>query len=216
MVKYFVENGANVGFTYHELSADKTKVIAYASNAADFEASEQLMNQFLEDFGQIDILVNNAGITKDNLMLRMKEDEWDAVINTNLKSVFNLSKQVLKPMMRARKGSIINITSIVGQRGQAGQANYAASKAGIIGFTKSLAKEMGARNIRCNAIAPGYIATDMTHELNEAQKSAFLEGLPLKRAGEAQEVAQAVAFLASDLSQYITGQVLSVCGGMNC
>ena len=176
---------------------------------------KSLVQEVLADFGAINALVNNAGITRDNLMMRMSEEQWDEVIQTNLKSVFNLSKQVIRPMMRNRSGSIINISSVVGVFGNAGQANYAASKAGMIGFSKSLAKELGSRNIRCNTIAPGFIGTEMTEVLDEATKANFLANIPLKRLAEAHEVADAVVFLASDRSSYITGQVLSVCGGLN-
>jgi len=225
IVRKFVELGAEVAFTYLS-SADKANAIAeelnstsktkaYHSDASNFDQAEKLINDVMEDFGNIDILINNAGITKDNLMLRMNEEQWDQVININLKSVFNLTKHVVKPMMRNRGGSIINMSSVVGVFGNAGQANYAASKAGIIGFSKSIAKELGSRNIRCNAIAPGFIATDMTQALDEKTKDAFLSGIPLKRLGEANEVANTCAFLGSDMSSYITGQVLSVCGGLN-
>ncbi|MEO1437914.1 MAG: 3-oxoacyl-[acyl-carrier-protein] reductase [Bacteroidota bacterium] len=217
--------GAHVAFTYRssaeraetiadELSALSGKAKAYQSDASSYAQSEQLVSQVLEDFGQIDVLINNAGITRDNLMLRMSEDQWDEVINTNLKSIFNLTKQVLRPMMKARKGSIINISSIVGITGNAGQANYAASKAGAVGFTKSVAKELGSRNIRCNLIAPGFIETDMTHDLPEDVKTSFMQNIPLKRMGTGEEVANTCLFLGSDMSSYVTGQVLSVCGGM--
>ena len=168
-----------------------------------------------EAFGRIDILVNNAGITRDTLMLRMSEEQWDQVIQTNLKSVFNLTKHSLRSMMKNRKGSIINMSSVVGITGNAGQANYAASKAGIIGFSKSIAKEMGSRNVRCNVVAPGFIETDMTDELSDEAKASYLANIPLKRLGKAEEIAQTCVFLGSDMSTYITGQTLSVCGGMN-
>lgn len=221
----FAEQGANVAFTYRSsvekaetlqntLNEMDVKVKAYQSDASSFEASEKLVEEVLKDFGQIDILVNNAGITRDTLMLRMKEEDWDAVIETNLKSVFNLTKQLLRPMMKQRAGSIINLSSIVGITGQAGQANYAASKAGIIGFSKSIAREMGSRNVRCNVIAPGFIATDMTGELDEKTKEAYLSKIPLKRLGEGEDIANTALFLASDLSNYVTGQVISVCGGL--
>ena len=227
IVQKFAEHGANVAFTYHSSSqkadavahaAAKNGVVvkAYQSDASSFEQSAQLINQALEDFGQIDILVNNAGITRDTLMLRMSEDQWDQVIETNLKSVFNLTKHILRPMLKQRSGSIINMSSVVGDFGNAGQANYAASKAGIFGFTKSIAKEVGSRGIRCNALAPGFIETDMTEELDEKTKAAFLSNIPLKRLGKAEEIADACLFLASDLSSYISGQTLSVCGGLNC
>lgn len=222
----FAEEGAAVAFTYRssaeqakaieaELQAKGVKAKGYQSDAGSFEQSEALVKSVLEDFGKIDVLINNAGITRDNLMLRMTEDQWDAVIATNLKSIFNLTKQVVRPMMKNRGGSIINISSIVGVTGNAGQANYAASKAGIIGFSKSVAKEMGSRNLRCNVIAPGFIETDMTDELDEKTKADYLTNIPLKRLGRGDEVANACVFLASDLSSYVTGQVLSVCGGLN-
>lgn len=227
IVETFASEGAKIAFTY--LSSEekamalvetcKSKGVeakAYKSDAASWDQAEALVKQVLEDFGSIDVVVNNAGITKDNLLLRMGPDDWDKVIEVNLKSVFNLSKNVLRPMMKQRSGSIINMSSIIGMRGQAGQSNYAASKAGIIGFTKSLAQEMGSRNVRCNAIAPGFIVTDMTHALGEENKQAFLDQIPLKRLGEADEVAKVALFLASDLSSYVSGQVLSVCGALNC
>lgn len=223
----FAENGAHVAFTYMS-SDEKAKAVeekllsfggkakAYKSNAASYEESEKLVNEVIKDFGTIDILVNNAGISKDNLLLRMSQEQWDEVMQTNLKSVFNMTKQVLRPMMKARKGSIINMSSIVGMRGNAGQASYAASKAGIIGFTKSVAAELGSRNIRCNAIAPGFVETDMTHYLKEGDAAkSFLEKIPLGRFGSAEEIANVSLFLASDLSSYITAQVISVCGGLN-
>ncbi len=221
----FAEQGANIAFTYHS-SKEKAEALqntlaqhgiqaqAYQSDASSFEATEKLTQTVLEEFGNIDILVNNAGITRDNLMLRMKEEDWDMVIQNNLKSVFNLTKQLLRPMMKQRQGSIINMSSIVGISGQAGQANYAASKAGIIGFSKSIAREMGSRNIRCNVIAPGFIATDMTDKLDEKTKETYLNQIPLKRLGEGEDVANTALFLASDLSAYVTGQVVSVCGGL--
>lgn len=226
ILRKFVEHGADVAFTYasskekaealvEELSANGAKVKAYQSDAGSFEAAGTLIEAVLQDFERLDVLVNNAGITKDNLLLRMSEEQWDDVIQTNLKSVFNLTKHACKAMMLNRKGSIINISSIVGLGGNAGQANYAASKAGILGFTKSVAHELGSRNVRCNAIAPGFIETDMTGELNEETHKAFLKTIPLGRLGSSEEVAESVLFLASDASSYITGQVLSVCGGMN-
>ncbi len=227
IVRKFIEHGAQVAFTYHsssersdnivkELSEGGAKIKAYQSDASKYDEAEQLVKNVLEDFGQVDILINNAGITRDNLMLRMTEQQWDDVITTNLKSVFNLTKHMLRPMLKNRKGSIINMSSVVGDFGNAGQANYAASKAGIFGFTKSIAKEVGSRNIRCNAIAPGFIATDMTDELDEKTKEAFLAGIPLKRLGEGEEVANACLYLGSDLSSYVSGQTLSVCGALNC
>ena len=223
IVRLFAEHGAEIAFTYAssagpsealvaELSA-KTKIKAYQSDAASMSAAEQLVKDVLGDFGKIDVLVNNAGITKDGLLLRISEEMWDAVIDTNLKSVFNLTKHAIRPMLRTG-GSIINMSSVVGVFGNAGQANYSASKAGIIGFTKSVAKELGSKNIRCNAIAPGYIATEMTQVLDESVKEGFMANVPLKRLGEAEEIANVTMFLASDLSSYITGQVLNVCGGM--
>jgi len=222
----FVQEGADVAFTdirrdefmentEKELQSFGTKVKAYESNAASFEASEATVNQILEEFGKIDILVNNAGITRDNLLMRMSEQEWDMVMNVNLKSVFNLTKQVIRPMMKQRYGSIINISSVVGVFGNAGQSNYSASKAGIIGFTKSIAKELGSRNIRSNALAPGFIETEMTHVLPEEVRKGFLDAIPLKRMGSPEDVANAALYLGSDLSTYISGQVLSVCGALN-
>lgn len=226
VVKRFMNEGASVGFTYHSSSAKSDalvaelsslgKIKAYQSDAGDFAAAEQLIKDVTADFGAIDILINNAGITRDTLMLRMSEEQWDQVVHTNLKSVFNLTKHALRPMLKNRSGSIINMSSVVGVFGNAGQANYAASKAGIIGFSKSIAKEVGSRSIRCNSIAPGFIATEMTDELDEKTKEAFLSGIPMKRWGQADEVADACVFLGSDLSKYITGQTLSVCGGLNC
>ncbi|MBI4647988.1 MAG: 3-oxoacyl-[acyl-carrier-protein] reductase [Bacteroidia bacterium] len=189
-------------------------VKGYASNAASLSAAEKLVNDVLNEFNNIDILVNNAGITRDNLLLRMTEEQWDTVINVNLKSVFNLTKAVQRPMLRQRSGSIINISSIVGIGGNAGQANYAASKAGIIGFTKSVAKELGTRNIRCNAIAPGFIITEMTQHLSEEMKNLWTERIPLKRGGLPEEVANVALFLASDMASYVSGQVINVCGGL--
>jgi 3-oxoacyl-[acyl-carrier protein] reductase len=222
IVKRMAAEGAKVAFTYLN-SAEKanqicaeigTNIKAYQSNAASFAEAEKLINDVLADFGGIDVLINNAGITRDNLILRMNEQQWDDVISNNLKSIFNLSKFVVKPMLR-KGGSIINISSIVGITGNAGQSNYAASKAGVIGFTKSLAKELGSRNIRCNAIAPGFISTDMTHALGDAAQTKFLENIALKRLGEGKEIADVCLFLASDMSSYITGQTISVCGGLN-
>jgi|SRR5450432_1417743 3-oxoacyl-[acyl-carrier protein] reductase len=223
------EHGANVAFTYvSDSSGDKAKALeeklqsmgvkakAYQTNAGDFAASEAFVNEIVKEFGTIDVCVNNAGISKDNLLLRMTTDQWDEVMNVNLKSVYNMTKQVIRPMMKARKGSIINMSSIIGVRGNAGQSSYAASKAGIIGFTKSIAAELGSRNIRCNAIAPGFIETDMTHYLHEGEGAkAFLDKIPLGRFGTAEEIANITLFLASDMSSYITGQVISACGGLN-
>ena len=219
------EEGANVGFTYlssvekglaleKELESYGIKAKGYRSDASVFLAAEELINQFLKDFNSIDAVVNNAGITKDGLLMRMSEEQWDSVININLKSVFNLTKSAIKPMMKQRSGSIINITSVVGIRGNAGQANYAASKAGIIGFTKYVALELGSRNIRCNAVAPGFIETEMTAELDQKVVDGWKDSIPLKRAGKADDVANSVIFLISDLSNYVTGQVLQVDGGM--
>jgi len=190
------------------------KAKGYQSDCSRFEEAENVVNQVVNDFGGLNILINNAGITKDGLLLRMTEAQWDEVLNTNLKSVFALTKAAQKPMLKAKHGSIINISSFVGVRGNAGQSNYAASKAGIIGFTKSIAQELGSRNIRCNAIAPGFIATEMTGALNAEMTQQWIEQIPLKRSGTVNDVAQACLFLASDLSSYITGQCLSVCGGM--
>ena len=222
----FAEAGANVAFTYlsseakalaleEKLNSFGIKAKGYKSNAAVYAEAEQLINDVMADFNALDVVVNNAGITKDNLMLRMSEQDWDAVIDVNLKSVFNLTKFAIKPMMKARKGSIINVSSIVGLIGQGGQANYSASKAGIIGFTKSIAKELGSRNIRCNAIAPGFIETDMTGELPEELKQSYFKSIPLVRFGKGSEVADVALFLASDMSSYVTGQVLSVCGALH-
>ena len=223
------EHGASVAFTYvSDSSAEKAaalesklqalgvKAKAYKSNAANFADAEAFVNDVLSVFGQIDICVNNAGISKDNLLLRMTEQQWDEVIDINLKSVFNVTKQVIKPMMKAKTGTIINMSSIIGIRGNAGQSSYAASKAGIIGFTKSIAAELGSRNIRCNAIAPGFVETDMTHYLQDGAGAAdFLKKIPLGRFGKAEEIANTTLFLASDMSSYITGQVISACGGLN-
>lgn len=225
IARVFAEHGANVAFTYSsseapalelekELTAKSVKAKAYKSNAASFEESEQLVAKVLEDFGGIDILINNAGITKDNLLMRMSESDFDSVIEINLKSVFNMTKAVQRTMLKQRKGSIINMSSVVGVKGNAGQTNYAASKAGIIGFTKSVALELGSRNIRCNAIAPGFIETEMTGKLDEKTVQGWRDGIPLKRGGRPEDIANACLFFASDLSAYITGQVLNVDGGM--
>jgi 3-oxoacyl-[acyl-carrier protein] reductase len=192
------------------------KAKAYKSNAGNFADCENMVNDVVNEFGTVDILINNAGISKDNLLLRMSPEQWDEVMTTNLKSVYNMTKLVIRPMMKARKGSIINMSSIIGMRGNAGQSSYAASKAGIIGFTKSMAAELGSRNIRCNAIAPGFVETDMTHYLKEGDAAkSFLDKIPLGRFGSAEEIANVTLFLASDMSSYITGQVISVCGGLN-
>lgn len=225
LAEAFAKNGCNIAFTYassvekaqafeKELATYGIKAKGYQSNAADFAASESLATQVIADFGKVDILINNAGITRDTLMLRMTEEQWDEVMNTNLKSAFNLTKAFLKHFLGNRAGSIINMTSVVGITGNAGQANYAASKAGMIGFTKSVAKEIGSRGIRCNAVAPGFIETEMTDALNEDVKKAWVETIPLKRGGSTTDVANACLFLASDMSTYITGQTLNVCGGM--
>ncbi|MHA6696726.1 3-oxoacyl-[acyl-carrier-protein] reductase [Chryseobacterium sp. A301] len=224
IVEGFVAQGAQVAFTYagsvekaKELETtlgSDTKVKAYQSDASDFDAAQQLIDEVMAEFGKIDILVNNAGITKDNLMLRMSKEDWDTIIRVNLDSVFNLTKAVIKPMMKAKSGSIINMTSVVGVKGNAGQANYAASKAGVIGFTKSIALELGSRNIRCNAIAPGFIETEMTGALDEKTVQGWREAIPLKRGGQPKDVANACVFLGSELSGYVTGQVLNVDGGM--
>ncbi|MEM7101502.1 MAG: 3-oxoacyl-[acyl-carrier-protein] reductase [Bacteroidota bacterium] len=226
IARKFAEQGANVAFTYlssaeratnleNDLKALGSNAKAYQSDASNFEAAENLIKSVLEDYGKIDVLVNNAGITKDNLLLRMNEEQWDAVIDTNLKSIFNMTKNILRTMLKQRHGSIINISSIVGVSGNAGQSNYAASKAGIIGFTKSIAKEIGSRGIRCNAIAPGFIETDMTDDLPEDVKKAYLANIPMKRLGRGEEVADTALFLGSDLSTYVSGQTISVCGALN-
>ncbi|MNS38379.1 3-oxoacyl-[acyl-carrier-protein] reductase FabG [compost metagenome] len=227
IVLKFAEQGANIAFTYlsseERAKAIETKVAAlgvqvksYKSDAAQFAEAEQLVNQVVKDFGNIDICVNNAGISRDNLLLRVTEDQWDEVMQANLKSVFNLTKQVIRPMMKARSGSIINMSSVVGVQGNAGQSAYAASKAGIIGFTKSIAAELGSRNIRCNAIAPGFVETDMTHYLKEGGEGAdkWLAKIPLTRFAKPEEIANTALFLASDMGGYITGQTINVCGGM--
>ncbi len=222
----FAQQGANVAFSdlaYDDMAKELEKKLsgmgikakAYASDASNFMDSENLVNQVVADFGNIDILVNNAGITRDTLMMRMTEEMWDDVIRINLKSVFNLTKAVQKFMLKQRSGSIINMSSIVGLGGNAGQANYAASKAGMVAFTKSVAQEIGARNIRVNAIAPGFIETEMTAKLAEDVKKEWTEQIPLKRAGQPEDVANLAVFLASDMASYVTGQVITVCGGMN-
>jgi 3-oxoacyl-[acyl-carrier protein] reductase len=225
LVETFINEGAQVAFTYRSSASSAEEIVdklnagnnlkAYKSDASSFSDSETLVTNVLGDFSKIDILINNAGITKDTLILRMSEEQWDDVMNVNLKSVFNLTKHVVRPMMKNRGGSIINISSVVGIFGNAGQSNYAASKAGIIGFTKSIAKELGSRNIRSNAIAPGFIQSEMTDELDEKVKNDYISNIPLKRFGQGPDVAQACVFLGSDYSSYITGQVLSVCGGMS-
>lgn len=219
------KQGAAVAFTYlssveqgqaleNELKAMGVQAKGYRSDASKFDEADKLVTDVVADFGKLDVLVNNAGITKDGLLMRMTEEQWDRVLEVNLKSVFNLTKAATKPMMKAKSGSIINLSSVVGIRGNAGQANYAASKAGIIGFSKSVALELGSRNIRSNVIAPGFIETEMTGQLDEKVVAEWASSIPMKRAGQAEEVAQAVTFLASDMSSYITGQVLQVCGGM--
>jgi len=221
----FAKHGANIAFTYSssvdaanalelELKAFGVNAKGYQSNAANFDAAQELAKNVLEDFGSIDVLVNNAGITKDNLLLRMSEQDFDQVIEVNLKSVFNLTKAVIRPMMKQRAGSIINMSSVVGLKGNAGQTNYAASKAGIVGFSKSVALELGSRNIRSNVIAPGFIETEMTDKLDAATVQSWRDGIPLKRGGTPEDIANACVFLASDMSSYITGQTLSVDGGM--
>jgi len=221
----FAQEGANVIFTYvsseetanaveKEIEAFGVKAKGYKSNAANMEDAVALVEKVVEDFGQIDILVNNAGITKDGLLMRMSEENFDDVIKINLNSVFNMTKAALRTFLKQRSGSIINMSSIVGVRGNAGQANYSASKAGIIGFTKSVAQELGSRNIRCNAIAPGFIATEMTDKLDPEVVKEWSESIPLKRPGTPEDIANATVFLASDMSTYVSGQVLSVCGGM--
>jgi 3-oxoacyl-[acyl-carrier protein] reductase len=221
----FAKEGANVAFTYlssdekakaleDELKAFGIEAKGYKSNAADYESAQALGEAVINDFGQVDILVNNAGITRDGLLMRMTEESWDEVINTNLKSVFNLTKAVQRQMLKQRSGSIINVSSVVGVKGNAGQANYSASKAGIIGFTKSVAQELGSRNIRCNAIAPGFIETEMTDALDEKVVQEWRDNIPLKRGGTPEDVANAAVYLGSDLSAYVTGQTLHVCGGM--
>jgi 3-oxoacyl-[acyl-carrier protein] reductase len=221
----FAQHGAHVAFTYvssdekaraleAELEAFGVKAKGYKSDAADFKAADELVNQVVAEFGTVDVLVNNAGITRDTLLMRMSEQQWDEVINANLKSVFNLTKAVQRPMLKQRKGSIINMSSVVGVKGNAGQANYAASKAGIIGFSKSVALELGSRNIRCNVVAPGFIETEMTGALDPKVVEQWREGIPLKRGGTPEDVANATLFFASDMSAYVTGQTLTVCGGM--
>jgi len=222
----YAKQGANVAFTYsssveaanaleQELQAFGVKAKGYQSNAANFDAAQELVNEVISEFGTVDILINNAGITKDNLLMRISEADFDQVIEVNLKSVFNLTKAVIRPMMKQRSGSIINMSSVVGLKGNAGQANYAASKAGIIGFSKSVALELGSRNIRSNVIAPGFIETEMTAKLDEKVVEGWRNEIPLKRGGTPDDIANACVFLGSDMSAYITGQTLSVDGGMN-
>lgn len=222
----FAKHGANVAFSdmnadenfqnlEKELNAMGVKAKGYVSDASNFEASQAMVDEIVKDFGRIDILVNNAGITRDTLLMRMTEEQWDLVMNVNLKSVFNLTKAAQKYMLKQKSGSIINMSSVVGVSGNAGQANYSASKAGIIGFTKSLARELGSRNIRCNAIAPGFIITEMTHKLPEEVRNEWIEKIPLKRGGTPEDVADVCVYLGSEMSSYISGQVISVCGAMN-
>ena len=225
IAEVFAKHGANIAFTYHssdekakalekELSVNGCKAKGYKSDASDFEAAQQLVKDVMDDFGSIDVLVNNAGITKDGLLMRMSEEDFDSVMNNNMKSVFNMTKAVATPMLKAKSGSIINMSSVVGITGNAGQANYAASKAAINGFTKSIALELGSRNIRCNAIAPGFIETEMTEALGEETVKQWRAQIPLKRGGTPEDIANTTLFLASDLSSYVTGQVIHVCGGM--
>ncbi|MBW7935955.1 MAG: 3-oxoacyl-[acyl-carrier-protein] reductase [Flavobacteriales bacterium] len=219
------KQGASIAFTYRSSSAEAeaiekelqsygVKAKAFQLDAANYEQTEKIIQQVIADFGSLDIIVNNAGITKDNLLMRMTEEAWDEVMQTNLKSVFNVVKASQRQLLKQRSGSIINISSVVGDSGNAGQANYAASKAGMNGFTKSVAKELGSRGIRCNAIAPGFIETEMTQGLSKEQKEMWLANIPLKRGGTPEDIANLVVFIASDMSSYITGQVINVCGGM--
>ena len=221
----FAKNGANIAFTYlsskekaksleNELACFGVKAKGYKSDASNFISAQDLSKSVIEDFGSIDVLVNNAGITKDSLLMRMTENDFNLVMQINMNSVFNMTKAVIKPMMKAKKGSIINMSSVVGVKGNAGQTNYSASKAGIIGFTKSTALELGSRNIRCNAIAPGFIETEMTESLEDEAINNWRNQIPLKRGGEPEDIANVSMFLASDLSSYVTGQVINVCGGM--
>ncbi len=225
IAEVFAKNGANIAFTYSssvssaeelekELNAMGVQAKGYQSNAAKFDEAETFVKAVLADFGSVDVLINNAGITKDNLLMRMSEADFDQVIDVNLKSVFNMTKAIQKTFLKQRSGSIINMSSVVGVKGNAGQTNYAASKAGVIGFTKSVALELGSRNIRCNAIAPGFIETEMTAKLNEEVVKGWRESIPLKRGGSTDDVANACLFFASDMSTYVTGQVMNVCGGM--
>jgi len=221
----FAEQGANIAFTYvsseekakaleKELSSFNVKAKGFKSNAGNFQEAHTLVESIVEEFGQIDVLINNAGITKDGLLMRMGEGDWDSVMETNLKSVFNMTKASLRTFLKQRSGSIINMSSIVGVQGNAGQSNYSASKAGIIGFSKSIAQEIGSRNIRCNVIAPGFIETEMTGALDQEVIKKWVENIPLKRAGTTEDIANTCLFLATDMSSYMTGQVLSICGGM--
>ncbi|MEN8224522.1 MAG: 3-oxoacyl-[acyl-carrier-protein] reductase [Bacteroidota bacterium] len=221
----YAEEGANIAFSdlnrdenmetlEKELNDRGVKGVGYSSDASSLEQSEKLVADVLKDFGQVDILVNNAGITRDGLLMRMEEKDWDIIMAVNLKSVFNLTKAIQRSMLKQRSGSIINMSSVVGVNGNGGQSNYSASKAGIIGFTKSIAKELGSRSIRCNAIAPGFIETEMTAALQDDVREQWIQGIPLRRGGKPEDVADVCTFLASDLSSYVTGQVLSVCGGM--
>ena len=225
ILELFVKNGANVAFSYigdsdqaksieADFSDHKQKVVSYVSDASNFEQSQKLIDDVVNDFGSIDVLVNNAGITIDNLLMRMSEEDFQRVIDVNLKSVFNTTKAILRTMLKQRSGSIINMSSVVGVKGNAGQSNYSASKAGMIGFTKSMALELGSRNIRCNCIAPGFIETEMTEKLSDDVVQTWRDSIPLKRGGSTNDVANAALFLASDLSSYVTGQVINVCGGM--
>tara|TARA_B100001287_G_scaffold181434_1_gene152974 strand:+ start:1001 stop:1747 length:747 start_codon:yes stop_codon:yes gene_type:complete len=225
IAKKFALNGASIAFTFvsseqkakefeNELKNLGVNAKGYKSNAGDFNDAQSLIDQIIKDFGQIDILINNAGITKDGLLMRMSEENWDDIMEINLKSVFNLTKASLRTFLKQKSGSIINMSSIVGVQGNAGQSNYAASKAGIIGFTKSIAQEIGSRNIRCNAIAPGFIATEMTDALGDDVINKWVENIPLKRPGTTEDVANCCLFLASDMGSYVSGQVISVCGGM--
>ena len=225
ILELFVKNGANVAFSYigdssqaksieADFSNHKQKVVSYMSDASNFEQSQKLINDVVNDFGSIDVLINNAGITIDNLLMRMSEEDFQRVIDVNLKSVFNTTKAILRTMLKQRSGSIINMSSVVGVKGNAGQSNYSASKAGMIGFTKSMALELGSRNIRCNCIAPGFIETEMTEQLSDDVVQSWRDSIPLKRGGSTNDVANVALFLASDLSSYVTGQVINVCGGM--
>jgi len=225
IAEVFAKHGANVAFTYsssvesalaleNELNTLGIKAKGYQSNAADFNEAQTLVDKVLAEFGKVDILINNAGITKDNLLMRMSEEDFDKVIDVNLKSVFNMTKAIQRTFLKQRSGSIINMSSVVGIQGNAGQTNYAASKAGVIGFSKSVALELGSRNIRCNVIAPGFIETEMTAKLSDDVIKAWRDGIPLKRGGTSEDVANACLFFASDLSAYVTGQVMNVCGGM--